>query len=49
MSKRRRVSTILDAAERAALRRVRRYVKMLSGADSDAQALRFLVRNWKPK
>lgn len=47
--KRRRVTTTLNAAERSALRRVRRYVKALSGIDTDAEALRLLVRNWEPK
>lgn len=43
---RRRVTTTLNSKERAALRRVRRFVKAMCGIDSAAEALRFLVRNW---
>lgn len=45
-----RVTTTLTRAERAMLRRARRYVKAMCGKeyDSDAEALRFLARNWSP-
>lgn len=46
--KRRRVATTLNAKERAALRRVQRYVKGFTGIGTKAEALRFLVRNWSP-
>lgn len=44
--KRKRVTTTLNQEERAMLRRVRRFVKQHAAIDSDAEALRFLVRNW---
>ena len=44
-----RVGAILNRTERSMLRRVRRYVKAMSGYDSDAEALRFLIRDWSPR
>lgn len=47
--KRKRVETTLNAEERAALRKVRRYVRSFCGKyyGTNAEALRFLVRNWQ--
>lgn len=44
--KRKRVVTTLNASERLALAKVRRYVKGFTGINTTAEALRFLVRNW---
>lgn len=42
-----RVAANLNRTERTMLRRVRRYVKSMSGYDSYAEALRFLIRDWR--
>jgi hypothetical protein len=42
-----RVATALTRSEARALRHVRRYVAQMTGWDSDAEALRFLIRNWE--
>lgn len=41
-----RVSTTLNAKERAALGKVRRFVFGYTGDKTTAEVLRFLVRNW---
>lgn len=44
--KHKRVSTSFDSVHLAQLNSVRRYVKQMSGADSYADAIRFLIRDW---
>jgi hypothetical protein len=44
--RKKRVTTTLNAAERRDFARVRKYVRGWCGPVSDAEVLRFLVRNW---
>jgi hypothetical protein len=52
-SKRRKTETVkttrLDAEELRLFVKVRRYVRGMSGPVSDAEVLRFLIRDWEPK
>jgi hypothetical protein len=44
--KRKRIETRLNAEEMRDFRKVRKYVKSFCGKISDAEVLRYLVRNW---
>lgn len=44
--RKKRVATTLNRAEQRAFARVRKYVRSYCGPVSDAEVLRFLVRNW---
>lgn len=41
-----RVQVCLSHAESVKLAQVRRFVKQMSGCDSKAETVRFLIRNW---
>ncbi len=45
--KKKRVTTTLNTAERRAFALVKRFVRSYCGTVSDAEVLRFLVRDWK--
>ena len=44
-----RLTTRLTPAEMRAFREVRKFVCSYCGKVSDAEVLRFLVRNWEPR
>jgi hypothetical protein len=46
---RRRKETLLNASELDAFAKVRRYVFKMCGPVSDAEVLRFLIRDWEAK
>jgi len=45
-ARKKRVTTTLNAAERRDFARVRKFVRGYCGPVSNAEVLRFLVRNW---
>lgn len=44
-----RVTARLNPRERAALRKVHRYVQSFCGKQPIAETIRFLIRDWSPK
>jgi len=47
--RRHRVCTVLNAEEKRAPRKARRYVWGFTGDRTTAEALRFLIRNWSDR
>ena len=49
MSKRRRKTTTLNTAELRLFVKARQYVRSMCGKVSDAEVLRYMIRDWVPR